>query len=454
MARPKPSPITRALATLAKKLAKTKPDKAHPVLFEAFLYYVAAGDVARATRIVEWTYGGRLPIPKQVATAHSTQALDAFCFAAGLGDRSGGQPRFPPSGDPAAPLAERARAADRMIRWSLATDRYGVPHLATGAWRALPETDPLRGIHRWRDVQAAAAPDENGDPRSDAGALPLLDELLGALEPSQRGVGYGDELVLGLDVALRAGRDDLAKRWILAHAARLHDPFHLGKLVCLSRTCEAMTKGLFRDAIGLSEAELDASFGALEAALPVASAAAAKATRPPKVQKRRVGCEHSQLHLEPDEPDAAERGEVYFEDPRESAQGLSLFRTHVGIASPSETAHCDVEVTLDPASAAVDLEGVVQAVSFPLEVRGPLRLRSVADDDEDEPLAIPAGRYDVLAAFTPKKAGKKDASVGLRVFRLCLSFRPAGSLGAPKCLRLEDGSEAPREVLSRAALAR
>ena len=438
----------KQFAVLAKKLAKTKPDKTHPILFEAWLYFVAAGDVARATRILDWTYGGRLPLPKEVATAHSTQAIDAFSAAAGLGDRTRGQPRFPPSSEAPPPLAERAQNADRMIRWQITSDRYQGNRLVGDAWRALPPTDAWRRINEWRDIQEAAAPTEGGDPRAgEAAALDLLAALLSSLAPDQRGAAHGDDLVLGLDVALRNGRDDLAAAWVKAHGARLFDSFHLAKLVCLSSVCAALIKGLLREVVGLPDAELAGALDALDAALR-SGASLATPAKPPKVQKRRVDCAYSQIHLEHDAADERELGEVYFQDERESQQGMSLFRTHVGIGTPTETSHCDVEVILDPASAPVALDGVVQAVSFPIEVRGPMRLRSVAGTDEDDPLAIPAGPHDVLATFAPKRAPKMEAAASLRVFTLRLSFRPPGSLDAPKCLRLDEGSPAPAAIFS------
>ena len=48
-----------------------------------------------------------------------------------------------------------------------------------------------------------------------------------------------------------------------------------------------------------------------------------------------------------------------------------------------------------------------------------------------------------LATFTPLSISKKTS---LRKYQLKLSFRPAGSLGAPKCFSLEDGSEPPAKI--------
>ena len=154
----KKSPVGTKLGAIAKKLAKTKPDKAYPLLYEAFTYVAASGDVARATQLVDWMYGGRVPRPEEVATAISTPALDAFCAAAAIGDRTKGEPTWPATTEPRPPLEARARDAGRLVRWRTMNDRYEGNRLAREQWRALPSTDPWRRINQWRDIQEAAAP--------------------------------------------------------------------------------------------------------------------------------------------------------------------------------------------------------------------------------------------------------------------------------------------------------
>ena len=123
----------------------------------------------------------------------------------------------------------------------------------------------------------------------------------------------------------------------------------------------------------------------------------------------------------------------------ESDQAMSLFPTRVGIGTPSETAFVDAEVTVDPASASSDLDGAVQAISFPISVRGPICLRNVGTNEDEEPLEMAPGSYEVLARFFPKKAPRAEAAANLRVYTLRLSFRPPGSLGAPRCIALAYG---------------
>jgi hypothetical protein len=176
----------------------------------------------------------------------------------------------------------------------------------------------------------------------------------------------------------------------------------------------------------------------------------------PGAQRRRVSCGYNQLYLEPAVLDERERNQLYFQEPRESDQGMSLFPTCVAIGSPAETIYVDAEVTIDtdePENVAVVLEDAVQAVAFPIEVRGSMRLRSVGamDDDGGDPLAVAPGRYDVLAWFLPApEASEAFAASALRVFTLRLSFRAAGSLGAPRCLRLETGDAPPSSIYSHA----
>jgi hypothetical protein len=155
-------------------------------------------------------------------------------------------------------------------------------------------------------------------------------------------------------------------------------------------------------------------------------------TATPRVQKRRVTCEYSQVHLGPETLDAVEKGHVHFQKPDDSAKGMSLFPTMVGIATPTDTDYVDAEISLSTETTP-KLDGAIQAVAFPLTVRGPLVLSSATGDDAD-PLVIPSGTYDVLARFVPKKVTEKTA---LRTFTLLLSFHPAGALGAPTTLRME-----------------
>src|SRR5690606_29257297 len=103
-----------------------------------------------------------------------------------------------------------------------------------------------------------------------------------------------------------------------------------------------------------------------------------------------------------------------------------------------ETDYVDAEITISTTSKPdTSLDGVTQAVAFPLVVRGPLRLTSVDGAHDEEPLVVPPGTYDVLARFFPKKAPRASAEAGLRVFKLDLAFHAKGALGAPRTLRLE-----------------
>ncbi|CAN5925017.1 hypothetical protein BH11MYX4_BH11MYX4_01450 [soil metagenome] len=138
---------------------------------------------------------------------------------------------------------------------------------------------------------------------------------------------------------------------------------------------------------------------------------------------------------------------MYFQDKRESAQGMSIFATKVAIATPSDTGDCVVEIAL-AGPKPLPLRSAVQAVAFPFDVKGPLFLRTVSgDDDDDDDIVLPHGAYDVVARFLPKKASKDDVEAGLRAFQVHLDFHPRGTLTTPACLALEHGKP-PKTVFA------
>lgn len=207
-----------------------------------------------------------------------------------------------------------------------------------------------------------------------------------------------------------------------------------------------MVDGFFWPVLGASVDAIEKALAALPRPKAVTGAAAKAKAKAPRVQRRVVTAEYSQVQLEPASRTKAEAGLVYFQKRGESAQGMSIFPTMVGIATPSETERVDARITI--ASRAPAIGRAVQAVAFPLTVRGPLHLRSVSDDDEDlAPLIVPPGSYDVMAAFSRAKASRAAARSGLRRFALELTFCPAGSLGAPRCHRLEDGTRPPAKLV-------
>jgi hypothetical protein len=189
-----------------------------------------------------------------------------------------------------------------------------------------------------------------------------------------------------------------------------------------------IVRGDLRDTVALSDADLEDAMRAVDVAIEASTGALPKAT--PKVQRRRVGCEYSQVHLEPAARDDTEREQVYFQRDEDHEQGMSLFPTMVGIATPSETAYVDAEVRVSRSTPGdVDMGGVEQAVAFPVVVRGPLVLRSVSGGEgDDEPLVVAPAAYDVVARFIPTKAPHASAAAGLRVFTLAISFHRGGTL--------------------------
>lgn len=270
-------------------------------------------------------------------------------------------------------------------------------------------------------------------------ALERLTEILADLAAGARPVAGGNEVVVALDLALRHDEVDRARAWVVAHAAIIRG--QVEALACLPATAKALVDGFFAAAGAHSRAAIDAEVAAVEAAVDKLLGAATikpkKAPKVPKVQRRRVSALYSQVYLEPVELTASESTQIYFQAEHDSASGMSLFETKVGVATPSDTESVDVRVVFEPDATAVDVGDALQAVCFPIAVReGGVCLRGVADQD-GEPLVIPPGRYDVAAVFTaPARRDRKTA--GLRKLGLVLSFRREGALDAPRTLRIAD----------------
>ncbi len=155
---------------------------------------------------------------------------------------------------------------------------------------------------------------------------------------------------------------------------------------------------------------------------------------------------YTHFYLEPEQPDDKVS---YFEDERDSIQEFSSFPYQVAIGTPGNTGKCDVEIEF--CMEMPELEDSVQAVSFSLTIEesGRLFLRTAFGGEEEEEennnFAILPGKYDVLARFFPMQAEKEDEEVGLRAWRVVLSFLPYGSVGA-NTFRREYG-EIPTDIL-------
>lgn len=428
----------------ARAVAKSKPDKAHQPVYDLWLVATLAGAVDASRRLLLLMYG-RLPPAKKVLTVLSTHALDGISRAAGFGDVTGGEPSSPYGLAGPGSLHERVTAAAHGMMVRLTGNAFQGEIPTDDAWRRKPVDDPWRAIDRWRRVQGLVQPGEVTAAR-ERDALERLDEILADVAAGARPVGGGNEVTLALDLALRHGQADRARAWVMAHAGLVRR--QVEALACLPTPAQALVSGFFAPASAHPRASIEAEVEAVEAAVDAAMAAPSRkpTAKVPKVQRRRVTVLYAQVYLEPPELTGDESAEVYFQDERESAQGMSLFATKVGIATPSETESVDVRVVIELDAERLELGDALQAVSFPLHVRaGGVCVRGVADE-QGEPLVIPPGRYDVAALFTA--AGKPRG--GLRKLGLSLSFRRAGALDAPRVYRMADG-EPPADVVSNAS---
>lgn len=433
------------LEDVTKELRKVRADRVGRVLYGAFTHFAFAGDVARSGELLDAilatarTSTGKHGPDYLQASVFVPHLVDVVSHAAKLGDRKGGEGSH----------ASRVRAGELMARWWLTQDSWsGTAIPKEGSWLK-KEDARARQIDHWRYIQALARPADGGDDaKTEKKALESFEAYEAAWRPDERGAGGGRELVLGLDLALRHGREDLARTWRDRHAHRFAESFEVEAALTLPALARAAFDGWFSPVVAIGDAERASLYEAIMklATSRAAETPAAKQKSVPKVQKRVVDASYSQFYLEHlGEEEVVE----YFQDKRESAQGMSIFPTRVGIATPSDTLEVAVEVAVTPKPSAVPK--VVQAVAFPFTVRGPLVLRSVADDDFDEAIVVPPGRYDVSVQFalTPSGGAKrvKEAD-SLRVFKAHLDFCPEGACDAPRCLRLEDGRVPPKRVFA------
>lgn len=428
---------------IAKKLAKASPKQAPALIYDAFQLAALGGVNEAAEALLRALYATP---PAKVFTALSTHAIDGFAAAAGLGDVTGGQPASDHGLTKGGTLDERVAASARGVRARLTYNSFAGDPPTDDAWRAKDRGDPWFAIDRWRRIQCLLAADAPGK-KAELDALARLRELLADPASTPRGPGGTDPLVLALDLALRHGATADVDRWLDSHRAWFDGAFVIETMLCVPAIARAMVAGTFRPITGDPAALATPFADVLRAAGVGARAAAAESARPakpPKGQKRRVEGEYSQVHLEPEQRSPGEAKQVYFQDKRESPQGMSLFPTMVAIGTPTDTGRIDVVITV--ATQAPPLDGAVQAVAFPIDVRGPLVIRSVSDsDDAVDAFVVPAGRYDVQAAFTRPK-NRPRPRTGLQRLDLALTFCPAGSLGAPRCHRLEDGAKPPAKI--------
>jgi hypothetical protein len=436
----KKNPFVVSLEGTAKKLGKVKPAKAYELLHRAFLVFATAGDVEHAGALVRLIYAGALPRPTTLANVFGSGPVDGFSAAAKLGDLTKGDPPAPHVAS-ARTLDERVRRHEMFVRARLTGDAYLQFPTPQDHWNT------LEGRELWRRAQILARFDDDGiPPRSEGEALEALTKYMDGwcAHPDERGAGFGQEVSLAFDLAIRHGATDRVTRWLPALGPRLLD-WGMNEPLCLPHLARAVCSGLLRRHIGLTPAQETSLYRAIEEATNALAQGATPSPEPAgKPALRRVTAQDGQFYLE---HATSPKDQVFFQDDRESPQGMSIFATKVGLATPSETGECFIELSIPNGTSQAKAPGVVQAVSFPFVVTGPLFVRSIngGGDDEERDVVLPNGSYDVLARFFSKRATKRDAEAGLRAFRVTLDFHPAGTLGTPECIALEHG-EPPKKI--------
>ena len=431
---PKKNPHVSELEGIAKRLRKVTPRKAYELVDHAFLVFAAAGAVDQARAMLRLAYEGALTRPNDVAHALGTGPADGFSAAVGLGDVTHGEPCARHLVG-ARTFEDRLRRSESVARERLTGDAYGHLPAPSAHW------SELTGRELWRSAQMLARAGNEAD------ALAALTKYMDAWcdQPDDRGAGYGQEVALAFDSALRHGRPELVARWAKILGPRLLE-WGITEALCLPAVAKAIVDGVLAPVVGISREKAQELAAAIESAVCSVDAGDARETvKGTKPAKRSVSAEYSQFYLEHDDSPV---DQACFQDERESKQGFSLSPTKAGVATPTETSECFVELALAQTGPdSTDLAKAVQAVSFPFTVQGPLFVRSVGGggDDEDRAVVIPHGTYDVLVRFFPKRAAKSDAKVGLRAYKVRIDFHPAGSLQAPRCLKLEFG-QCPKEI--------
>lgn len=418
------------LERVVTKLATSKPKKAYPLLHQAFVVFAGAGRLAHAEAVIRLAYDPRLPRPSKPVDILGTAPMDAICVVGDFGDLTKGEPNTEYLAR-ANGLAARVQAGGLLVRGDLVRDAYPHSPRPSGHWSTLAGTD------LWRTIQILAVDGTAGE------AFAALTKYMDSWceTPEERGAGYGKEIILALDFAVHLDATQHLERWIAAVGRHLvlYTTYRVAQALCLTGVAGAIGGGLLAPLFDLSDEDADRHLRAIEAAVAqlIAAPEIPSEYDPTTPTRREVSGIYSQFSLEHENPP---RHEVFFQDAREFDQGMSIFGSQVGIATPNETASCTVEIQLRRDPAPTSFEDAVQAVAFPFTVKGPLFVRSATGGDEDDPVVLPHGTYDVLARFFPAPAPEHEAEVGLRVFRVALDFHPAGSLGAPRCIKLEWGT--------------
>ena len=394
-----------------------------------FLALVASFDEALA--IWRFLYSGKLPFVRSemLPTAEADCVVSAVCFHLNLPDISKGQPLHSVM-DRELPLADRVQVYDWYRRIQLTVNEGGF---------SLPRTanERVRLLHR--GYKLATPPEDYVYSEKELDALKALSEYLDlpaiADNPNPGPVTLNTNLLV-IDIAYRhqllSEAESRLQRWY-DFAVLAHDSFCLEEAFSFLSVSSLICKGSLSHRTALKPAKRQHLVQQLLA--DVEHRLSQPEPVKPPVTKQQISVFYNQFYLEPEQaPDVA-----YFDDPRESDQGFSSFPTHVAIGTPTDTAMCEVEIEFcfEPPS----LKAVVQTVCFPLKVEAPgkLFLRSVGVDNSDNYFAVAPGEYDVVARFLKKRASREDAEVGLRAWRVLLSFLPSRSM-KPQTIKLEGGA--------------
>jgi hypothetical protein len=369
-------------------------------------------------------------------------AISAVCHYLKLPDLSKGVPT-PKYGAPGHSLEKRVIALDQWTRRSITAD----------AWSSECDWDhpplALTPTATYRKARLLAQPTANGKPPPmEEESLLLLQRLLAeahdpaSFHPYYRLQGF----LLAIDIAVRHGMHDEATRLLSEwydYSAELDNDSTVEDAFALRTVAGLICDGVLKEKIKLS------SKGRTQLVTRLVSDLTERLNRPEPSKPLQWGyslyVSYGQFYLEPRDNDLRA---VYFQEKGESEQGFSAFATQVAFGTPPNTDRCTVEVEFG--SNLPPLRSAVQAVAVPLDVESPdgLYLRTVDDSGDKQRLAVPPGRYDVVARFFPARRKSAKEGACFSSWRVVLTLLPRGTVG-PKCFKMPDGGLPDHLVLHR-----
>lgn len=398
-----------------KKLEKVKPDLLWRAVHDLGALLALHGQVGLAVDIWRLLYS--MNVQPKLVTCHGDSAIASVCLFSGLPDLSCGLPA-PSSleGKTGLGLSERV---DMQHAWAVhrsLTERYT-------SLQELESHNPMRVFHDGLSHARAGRKQE---------AIDLLQDSILNSPGKRPPVSYsqGAEVLLVIHSMATELGDAARAKWALESWYELVEEYPLNTsfqdAFHIKSVARALCSGFFTN----QAEDLGDELKGLIPAVSEQIERCLERGKKPAPKKHKIYVSYNQFSLE---PRLAAEEWIPFQDPEESRQGFSLFPGHAAIATPGETAYCDV--TLKFARSQPDLSDCVQAVCVPLEVKERrIYLREVLSADDTMPFDVEPGNYEVFVRFF---AHGKPGESGHRNWQVDLTFMPSGTIGGARTFKLE-----------------